>query len=117
MDIPIDAKSREFVKPGGYGSHFFARIKAQCLAQIYIDASRPQACEAAGIYKNAQGRKHGGPQDGLMTGSNQMPSTRKNVQMTGKIVKIYATVKQLAGNKRTQKDESIRSARRRRRAI
>ena len=77
MDIPIDAKSREFVKPGGYGSHFFARIKAQCLAQIYIDASRPQACEAAGIYKNAQGRKLGESQAELMTGSQHMLGAKK----------------------------------------
>jgi hypothetical protein len=34
-----------------------------------------------------------------------------------KFAKINATVKQLAGNKRTQKDESIRSTRRRGRTI
>ena len=93
----------------------------QAAGKIYIDGQRPQACEAAGIarkrYINAQGRKLGESQAELMTGSQHMPGTKKMCKYLAKFAKIDATVKQLAGNKRTQKDESIRSTRRRGRTI
>ena len=85
---------------------FFARIKARhpapkAASKIYIDASRPQACEAAGIASKTY-IKRTRPQAwrAARQAIGICKAPKKMCKCLAKFAKINATVKQLAVNKR-----------------